>query len=188
MINASKGSSKIFTDNPDRDTVEFEFRPERTLDPPTEHWRAQAADPLERKLVSTSHLPPPPRQTAHATNVRVSLSIAAVLGMAAAAVAVWPTEQRAQTARQAVAPALPAQDGAASSPTPTEPAAAQNSPTRFINPFDASEAFEFPPGTTEDTARASVAEALLQRARERRTQIVGLKRGHRSTSLQAPAT
>jgi len=41
------------------------------------------------------------------------------------------------------------------------------SPVRFGNPFDASEVFEFPPGTSVDQARQSVAAALLQRARDR---------------------
>jgi hypothetical protein len=42
-----------------------------------------------------------------------------------------------------------------------------DAPVRFSNPFDASEAFEFPPGTTDEQARRSVAAMLLQRARDR---------------------
>ena len=42
-----------------------------------------------------------------------------------------------------------------------------DSPVRFSNPFDASEAFEFPPGTSDEQARQSVAAILLQRARDR---------------------
>lgn len=40
-------------------------------------------------------------------------------------------------------------------------------PLRFKNPFDASEVFEFPPGTTADEARVAVAGLLAQRAQER---------------------
>jgi hypothetical protein len=40
-------------------------------------------------------------------------------------------------------------------------------PVRFTNPFDASEVFEFPPGTSSTYAHDAVAELLLQRARER---------------------
>jgi hypothetical protein len=40
-------------------------------------------------------------------------------------------------------------------------------PVRFINPFDATEVFEFPPGTTQSDARQAVADFLLQRARDR---------------------
>jgi hypothetical protein len=42
-----------------------------------------------------------------------------------------------------------------------------DSPVRFSNPFDASEVFEFPPGTSDEQARQSVAAILLQRARSR---------------------
>jgi hypothetical protein len=42
-----------------------------------------------------------------------------------------------------------------------------DSPVRFSNPFDASEVFEFPSGTSDEQARQSVAEILLQRARDR---------------------
>jgi len=40
-------------------------------------------------------------------------------------------------------------------------------PVRFTNPFDATEVFEFPSGTSETEARQAVADLLLQRARER---------------------
>lgn len=40
-------------------------------------------------------------------------------------------------------------------------------PVRVRNPFDKSEVFEFPPGTTPEAAHAAVANALLARARER---------------------
>jgi hypothetical protein len=42
-----------------------------------------------------------------------------------------------------------------------------DSPVRFSNPFDASEVFEFPAGTSDEQARQSVAALLLARARER---------------------
>jgi hypothetical protein len=40
-------------------------------------------------------------------------------------------------------------------------------PVLFANPFDATEIFEFPPGTTPTEARDAVADVLLKRARER---------------------
>lgn len=40
-------------------------------------------------------------------------------------------------------------------------------PVRYRNPFDRSEVFEFPPGTSESEARDAVAALLLQRARQR---------------------
>lgn len=47
-------------------------------------------------------------------------------------------------------------------PPPTKP-----SPVRFANPFDPSEVFEFPPGTSPEYARKAVAEFLIDRARDR---------------------
>jgi hypothetical protein len=52
-------------------------------------------------------------------------------------------------------------------PGATAPAESREPPVRFRNPFDASEVFEFPPGTSDDSARESVAAMLLQRARDR---------------------
>jgi len=49
---------------------------------------------------------------------------------------------------------------------PAAPPPAQN-PVQYRNPFDPAEVFEFPPGTTEISARQAVAEALMQRARDR---------------------
>jgi hypothetical protein len=40
-------------------------------------------------------------------------------------------------------------------------------PVRFANPFDKTEVFEFPPGTTKEEARELVAQMLLERARGR---------------------
>lgn len=49
--------------------------------------------------------------------------------------------------------------------------AAVEQPVRVANPFDASEVFEFPHGTTLAGARAAMAETLLERARERYAQL-----------------
>jgi hypothetical protein len=85
-------------------------------------------------------------------------------------------------------PTVAATDYVLKSPAQTEPPAVGNLPTRFTNPFDASEVFEFPPGTTQDAARESVAETLLQRARERRIQVSSVKvHDHRSAALRTRA-
>jgi hypothetical protein len=57
-----------------------------------------------------------------------------------------------------------------STPSPETPTAEsrQPPPVRFRNPFDRSEVFEFPPGTSVEEARQSAAALLLQRARDRR--------------------
>jgi hypothetical protein len=64
---------------------------------------------------------------------------------------------------------------------PVAPAPAANAQPRgpvvqLINPFDATEVFEFPAGTAESEARNSTAELLLQRAGERRRQGFDLRR------------
>jgi hypothetical protein len=64
---------------------------------------------------------------------------------------------------------------------PVAPAPAPNAPPRapvvqVINPFDATEVFEFPAETTKSEARNAIAELLLQRARERRRQGLDLRR------------
>jgi hypothetical protein len=73
-------------------------------------------------------------------------------------------------------PADPQSSGRASvAMQSTEPAAVtevaqQESPVRVKNPFDTSEVFEFPPGTSRTQAREMVQAVLLQRARERESQ------------------
>lgn len=47
------------------------------------------------------------------------------------------------------------------------PAEVEGPPVLFKNPFDDSEVFEFPPGTSREEARAAVADLLIMRARER---------------------
>ena len=47
---------------------------------------------------------------------------------------------------------------------------------QVINPFDATEVFEFPAETTKSEARNAIAELLLQRAGERRRQGINLRR------------
>lgn len=42
-------------------------------------------------------------------------------------------------------------------------------PVRVVNPFDKTEVFDFPPGTSAEDSREKVAQILLQRARDRRS-------------------
>lgn len=52
-------------------------------------------------------------------------------------------------------------------------------PVRLANPFDATEIFEFPPGTSLKHARESMAEFLLGRARERHVRHAQRSRNRR---------
>ena len=133
-----------------------------------------------------SHIPPAPREVAHTSDIWVSLCVAIALGLAAVTIALWPSPRHAEAATQPELPALSTK--APLSISTTQTALPPDSPTRFANPFDASEIFEFPPGTTEDDARESVAEILFERARERGTQTRSVKRVHSrpSTPLRIP--
>ena len=66
----------------------------------------------------------------------------------------------------------------ARSPAPTfaapMPTAPSLPPVRYANPFDPTEVFEFPAGTSERQAHDSVAELLLNRARQRLAATSGL--------------
>jgi hypothetical protein len=70
---------------------------------------------------------------------------------------------------------------------PSEPAdlppTSDDDPVQYKNPFDRSEVFEFPAGTTAIQARDAVAELLLQRALERKDLLV--KRPRRKTTNQS---
>ena len=71
------------------------------------------------------------------------------------------------TENTAPVPARYAEVLAATPAAQAAPAATSGHPVTFVNPFDSSEVFEFPPGTTQSEARDSVAEILLKRARSR---------------------
>ena len=56
---------------------------------------------------------------------------------------------------------------AAPAPTDASASTLERAPVRFANPFDATEVFEFPPGTSVEEAREAAAEILINRARGR---------------------
>ena len=64
---------------------------------------------------------------------------------------------------------------------------AQADPVTFTNPFDATEVFQFPSGTSESEARQSVAELLMQRARDRKHVWYGAKHPPRLSRRDANA-
>jgi hypothetical protein len=60
-------------------------------------------------------------------------------------------------------------------PPPAEASAPAGEPVLFKNPFDRTEVFEFPPGTSEAEARDAVANALLERAQGRGPDVLKLR-------------
>lgn len=74
-------------------------------------------------------------------------------------------------------------------PPPAEPPAAAAEPVLFKNPFDRTEVFEFPAGTTQQEARDAVAKLLMDRAHGRGPDVLKLKvRKVRNSKALTPAT
>lgn len=65
---------------------------------------------------------------------------------------------------------IPDEEPVALAPPPV-PVVPAGQPVLVRNPFDRGEVFEFPPGTSEEEARAWVADALMQRAMERQAHV-----------------
>jgi hypothetical protein len=109
----------------------------------------------------------------------------AVPGIAVALL--WPAPARHPPAPgPAVASATPLAKAA-----PAGPAEPHGAPVRIKNAFDATEVFEFPPGTTEAESREAVAELLLSRASDRRAEgpaprHAGNPQPDRGTEIQQP--
>jgi hypothetical protein len=94
----------------------------------------------------------------------------------------------------ATIPAQPAHVGAdavvgSAGPETTAPPSADNAPVRFTNPFDATEVFQFPSGTSDTEARQAVAGLLLQRAHDRQNSSSKITRQRKKTAARiAPVT
>lgn len=91
---------------------------------------------------------------------------AVVLGLSAAVVSLGSIAYLATSRAQPVPVRANTVARSAALETPALPSA-NNAPVRFTNPFDATEVFEFPPGTSKSEARHAVADLLLKRARDR---------------------
>ena len=104
------------------------------------------------------------------------VGVAAVTAVAIASIAHHSRHEAALVPEQASTTAPPTPELASTNPateTATAPDpgavtdAAQPKPVRVKNPFDHSEVFEFPPGTSLKEARQSMAQILMQRAHDR---------------------
>lgn len=176
--------SQAFSDNAyNEDTLELE----PISEPMLATLRAAEEDHVTAIAPEPQPSPPPPvlAPTANAAQTRRSwpvysrllMSVAGILALSAP-IAKWATNRHdgdvglavqaasssvpvsnlsADTASEAAPPATAATEAF----TPLEPV------VKVRNPFDASEVFEFPPGTTRMEAWDAVRETLLQRARER---------------------
>ena len=152
----------------DGDTIELELSGAQMLELSR---RAAVAQP------APAHGPIDESSTTQAASVPVSRvrrgasrrgqRLAAVFGIALAASSVSGVAYLTATHRPPppVANAPAAATAAPESPPPRSPT--EDTPVRFTNPFDATEVFEFPAGTSATAAHDAVADLLLVRARER---------------------
>jgi len=182
MTNSSEDGSAGFAGKPDEDTIELELSQEQmlALSRSVKEERADASQ-VKSTPISTTAEPASPNKNAKVRNGartgRWPLArVASALGIAAAVIGLGSAAHRAAD-RSSSPPAVTIKAPTSAAPAAPEPAGSQSSPVRFKNPFDVSEIFEFPPGTSEAEARQSVAELLLQRARDRQThRSEGMKR------------
>lgn len=186
MIKDSEGRSTRFADDPDEDTIELELTPEQMLGLSQAGQAApNAPGPVGSTPGSVQPAPTPLLQRAparSATRFRIwPVALAAAVVGVAAVIAWWAVAQR--SAPTPPAPAVRIQDPAPVVPPPAPPPEPQGPPVQVRNPFDATEIFEFPAGTSKTEARAAVAELLLQRARDRKSQPAGTP--HRGTPRPA---
>ena len=167
------------TEDVDEDTIELMLSPEqmRVLSDAATADAAGAATPASppqasvRPTISTKGASPKATQPRHwpAGGVAAIVGVTVVLGTL---VALGAIAQRTSE-RKHLAAAVPAPTPVAATPVAPQPPPAPGEPVRFKNPFDHSEVFEFPPGTSPAEARQAVAELLMERARGRHVQFVG---------------
>jgi hypothetical protein len=178
MMRVPPGGTADFDADLDEDTLEMMLTPAdmRLLAQAEEQQRAASvAEPAPHPPTTDSILPSMPSQTTSTQN-SASLAGGALAGVAAALVIViaiaalssarLTTDAKPNTPPQTSKLVAAAATATAETESPS-PQLAQTQPLRFKNPFDKSEVFEFPPGTTLEEARASVADLLMQRAQGR---------------------
>lgn len=185
MRNPFRVSAEPIAGDVDEDTIELMLSPEqmRVLSGAA---AGNAADPAatpeappqaRAPAISNQGLKPdtrksPPRHWP-AGGIAAIIGVTVVLGTLVALGAIAQRGSERKHLAAAVPPAAPVV--AAHTEAPLAPPAGE--PVQFKNPFDRSEVFEFPPGTSPAQARQAVAELLMERARDRHAQLVDRKHG-----------
>jgi hypothetical protein len=165
-------------DDRDEDTIELLLTPERALALSRAAEEQQAGAFLDALPAASS--PDQIACTAHRGAIRFggwSLPLAALVLGIAIGIALGPATHLLPHGQMAT---IAAPSSAPPSPEPRE------LPVQFSNPFDQAEVFEFPPGTSADEARQSVAARLLQRAHDR--QVAGVINSRRPMPRTAHGT
>ena len=150
----------------DLEPIEFEFTPEQTevlVQTAAGGQCAAELEPLptsqERSLGSNEQSRKPVRTGGVGGLVRVLLYVGLLVGIAYVR---QIGEEPIQVAQKVdPKPALVGEERA-----PTAPSA-DSEAMRIKNPFDRTEAFEFPPGTSKAEAREAIAKLLMERAHDR---------------------
>ena len=173
------------------DTIELDLTGEEEL---ALSRAAEAARATARPGESGPVLPGPEYNCAFRPTARIDFVCNVLFAMAVPGIAVallWPAPDRHPPApAPAPAPAF-ASTAPLAKVAPAGPAEPQGAPVRIKNAFDATEVFEFPPGTTGSESRKAVAELLLRRASDRRAEGLALRHAgnrhpDRGTEIRQP--
>jgi hypothetical protein len=149
------------------DTIELQLTPEQLLEL---SQAAEAAEPVAPAPVSAVATPRPSNRSRHWHLQPIAKMAGVLFGYV---VLTWWSASQLPWRPQPIATA--AARPAAISPHPALVASSSTPVVRVVNPFDATEVFEFPAGTSHADGRAKVAQILLQRARERQSQWEHIK-------------
>jgi hypothetical protein len=156
MTERSQGQASARADDSDEDTIELELTSEQLLAISKGAREAQTAVKLTADPATAASLVRKSRRLWPVALVAIIVSLTTIAWWTAATLRA--TERDASVATVPSLPALAPQ---------SEPALDPDPPVKIRNPFDANEVFEFPAGTDPAATRESVAQLLLQRARER---------------------
>ena len=174
MSAADQSCSVGKADEPPVDTFDLELSADEMM--------ALRSAPVLRPERATSSIDPParplpvtvtPPATPDLSRVPVQIAIALTLALAEIG-GVWHLSSVSDRSVRTI-PAIAEVHVPAAKPGPPLPPA-ERPRVIFTNPFDASEVFDFPPGTSETEAHDAVADLLLQRARDRRPLLAKMKR------------
>jgi hypothetical protein len=157
-VNGLRNISSV-TDTGD-DTVEFELTPDQLLE------LSQAAEAPE----SVAPTPVSALAGAGLTSPKFSWSKPLLVAGAIVAYAAFAWWSASQFAIRPQPPAMAVARPTVVAPRPALITSPSKPAVQLINPFDATEVFEFPAGTSRAEGREKVAQILLQRARERQSQ------------------
>jgi hypothetical protein len=178
MRDSIERDSAGLADDPNEDTIEFVLSPEELLSLSKAAAEAQS-EPVPVDSADSPPLATPPHPEASTETAKVNPQVrrrrmpfeaATVLAVTAIALASAAYRNASPPARVTAGSSAVVSASAKTAPE------SQGEPVRFRNPFDPSEVFEFPPGTSEAAARASVADLLLERGRGRLNRPIGTRR------------